>query len=373
MNGINKGYLLVIGLIFLSLPLLLLTKPVKPFSEFENRYLTTFPKFRWTNVQSGDFGKQMEQFMADQFPFRESWVTVKAMMEYVMNKRENNGVYAGKKGYLFEKITAPEIALEKQIESIDQFAQSINIPTYLMLVPNSAAILSNQLPRFAPIPEQHSYIDQATKLLEPNVTVISVFDALQKRKDEYIYYRTDHHWTTLGAYYAYRVFAEKLGITPFEKEVFDIKMVSNSFYGSLFAKSHFRHVEPDHIYLWLSKQPYLSTVQHMDDGTVLTSLYDLEKLQQRDQYPVFLGGNHAWSIIKTQGAPKRTLLVIKDSYAHSLLPFLTLHYDEIHVLDLRYYNLSPKDYATSINADEVLILYNVATFQNEANLKKLRW
>jgi len=371
---LNKLYLGLLGLLFFGLGCSMLLLPAKPFSELENRYLAAFPAITWEGIRSGEFGRTMERYAADQFPLRDRWVTMKAWVEVSLNKKENNEVYAGKDGYLLQKLPEPSISLNQQMAYVRSFAEAVGIPVRFLLAPNSAEILSGKLPAYAPVSDQKAYIRQAYRLLWDAAGGVDVYETLRAHRDQSIYYRTDHHWTALGAYYAYQAYARQADLIPFAQDAFRIDKVSNTFYGTLSAKSKFRHVKPDEIDIWLPKETsYSHKVTHLDDGTELDSLYDWEKLNERDQYPVFLGGNHALTAIETSEAPDRTLLLIKDSYAHAMVPFLAQHYNKICMVDLRYLNMSMKQYAAEINADEVLILYNAATFGSDDQLVKLGW
>lgn len=369
-----RGWHVVLaGCMIITLSGVLLLTPDRAFSEEENRYLASFPKISWNSIRSGEFGKALELYVADQFPLREYWVTMKAWTEMALHKKENNDVYAGKDGFLLQKLPPSTIPLEEQMAYVRQFGERLAVPLYFMLAPNSAEILAEKLPRFAPIPDQRQYLEQAKLLLGEAGRPISIYNTLIQHKDEDIYYRTDHHWTTLGAYYAYRQLMQAMGTIPLELTDFEIKRVSDSFFGTLFSKSNFRHVAPDLIELWIPQNELTHQVTYVDDGRVSNTLYDWDQLDKRDQYALFLGGNHALTIVETAEAPEKTLLVIKDSYAHSLIPFLTPHYQEIHVADLRYLNISVEEYAEQISADEVLILYNIASFQSDENVVKLKW
>lgn len=369
----ERWFTALVCLIVLGISGTMMISPDKVFSSVENRYLEKFPKPTWERIRSGEFGEQLERYVADQFPFRDDWVTLKAWMESGLNKKENNEVYAGKDGYLLQKLGKRTVSLKEQMAAVQSLAEALNIPMYFMLAPNSASVLAHKLPAFAPIPDQRADIKEACELLSHAVRCVDLYDALEQHRNEEIYYRTDHHWTTLGAYYAYQVFAETAGLDAAQKAEYHIEQVSDSFYGSLFARSGFRHVRPDTIEVWLPKASYSHTVTYVDEDRVTDTLYAWERLNARDQYPLFLDGNHALTMIKTPQAPDRTLLIIKDSYAHAFVPFLTKHYRYIHMADLRYLNMSMEEYARQMGADEVLLLYNVASFQEDANIVKLKW
>lgn len=372
--------MLVIGFVFtlflMSIAFFLL--PSQRFSELENRYLQTAPHFTWGNLFSKKYTDEAERYVVDQFPFRNQWIAVKSTIEQLRLQQENNGIYMGKDGYLFEKFMAPDyVKVEKYTDALMQFAKNHqDITTTFMLAPTSVGMYPERLPLYAPNYPQTEVNQFIADRINGNIAFLDGFDFLRPHAMEPIYYRTDHHWTTHGAYLAYAAFAASQGWQPIAKEQFQIETVSNSFLGSYHTKSQFTSISPDSIEVYRPITPVHSTMYVADTGESYNSLYDKSFLEKKDQYSYFQGGVHALmtltSKLPAQQIDLEKLLVIKDSYAHNVLPFLTLHVPEIHVIDMRYYNGSISDYIAEHGINDVLFLFNTTTFIDNPDLLKLK-
>lgn len=347
--------------------------PDKTFSESENRVLEQRPIFSIQNLINGKYTERFEKYISDQFPGRNFWIGVKSDTERAIGKRENNEVLLGQNGYLFQKFNAPDKEnISKKLKAIRSIALSLrNVHTYFTLVPTAIEILEEKLPAHAPVEDQKLYIDQIKNGLGNEVKFIDVYEELYARRDEYVYYKTDHHWTSRGAYYAYRSLAQVMGFTPLESKDFHIETVTDSFYGSLYSKSGFRRIDPDTLETYTPKLKMRYTVEYIDEGKTADSLYNMDNLQKKDKYTIFLDGNHPAIKITTNIGNNRKLLIIKDSYAHSIVPFLACHYEEIYLVDPRYYNGNIKNIVSENSIDDVLILYNVITFFEDNSLNNM--
>ncbi|CAM3218237.1 DHHW family protein [Paenibacillus lupini] len=361
------------------LAMIFLFSPASKFSELENRYLQAAPKLTWDNLISKKFAEEAETFVTDHFPKRGDWVWVKSLSEQLRLQQENNGIYKGKDGYLFEKFTNPDpVLLTKYTDTIKAFAAAHpDSDMKFLLAPTSIGLYPDKLPWKAPYDPQDKVNDAAAEQLQglANLTFMNGFDVLMPHASEDIYYRTDHHWTTLGAYYAYEAYAKQMGWTPHPVTDYDIKTVSDSFLGSYDTRGQFSLVKPDSIEKYLPKQPVGTSVYVADTDITTDSLYDDSYLAKKDKYSYFLGGVHALMTI-TSDIPQGEedldkLLVIKDSYAHSFLPFLTQHVKEIHVIDMRYYNGSIGDYMEQNGISHTLLLFNTATFTENGEILKI--
>ena len=241
-----------------------------------------------------------------------------------------------------------------------------------MIVPLSSGVLKDKLPPFATSYDQMEAIKYGQSKVDKSVKFIDVYKTLESKKDEYIYYKTDHHWTTKGAYYAYREFCNNVGIKPYDIENFNIGKVTDKFYGTLQSKVNYNGLKPDYIETYTPKKALKYDVQYIDTQTSSNSLYEMKHLNSKDKYSIFLDGNHALVKINTNVPNNKKILILKDSYAHCFVPFLTEHYSEIHMVDLRYFNMSINEYIKQFNIDEVLMLYNISSFSQENTLAKLR-
>lgn len=351
-----------------------ITKADGEFSENENRILKQKPQLSLNNIFSGEFTKQYEEYITDQFILRDFWVRVKANMDVVAMKKDSKGIYFGKDGYLLQKFSKPDMnILDKNIEGINKLALSNkDITVYFMSIPLSSEVLKDKLPPFATTYDQMEVVKYGQSKIDKRVKFIDVYETLKSKKDEYIYYKTDHHWTTKGAYYAYRDFCSKVGLKPYDSEYFNIEKVTDEFYGTLYSKVNYSGLKPDYIETYTYKKELKYDVEYMDTETSSSSLYETKHLDSKDKYSVFLDGNHALTKISTSAPNNKKILILKDSYAHCFVPFLTAHYSEIHMVDLRYFNMNVNDYITQFNIDEVLMLYNISSFSQENALAKLR-
>lgn len=368
----NSTYL--IGLLLLlyigGVALATMLTPEKTFSETENRVLEGRPNFSLRVLLSGQFSADYERYTSDQVAFRNLWVGMKTDVDRVLGKRESQGVFLGKDGYLMEQYLSPsatQLAERGQaMVALDQATPDLH--KVLMLVPTAAAIFPDKLPAHAPVGDQLADVEQLKTLLPDGIQFADAYAALYPKRSQSIYYKTDHHWTTKGAYYAYRELAGHLGIVPQEEDFFRIHLATEEFYGSLYSKSGYRHLSPDSIGLYLPREQESIKVSYAEERRVTDSLYAENRLDEKDKYAVFLDGNHALIRIVTGGPPEKKLLVVKDSYANSLIPFLTQHYGEIDVVDLRYFTDSLLDLIRERGFQDMLILYNIKTFFEDPSI-----
>lgn len=342
----------------------------KPFSESENRVLEERPFFSLHSLLSGQFTSDYESYISDQFAFRDIWVNVKAEADRALGRKDSNGVFLGKDGYLMEQYTSPSDAdLEERVRAIQAFGHAApGLRKYIMLAPTAPALLSNKLPAYAPIGDQRSDLDRFRRLLPQDIRFVDAYSALYARREQPIFYKTDHHWTTEGAYYAYLELCRQMRIAPQDEASFHIRQVTDEFYGSLYSKSGFRRLQPDRIELYVPKKDSKVTVSYVEEDRISDSLYETDNLRKKDKYAVFLNGNQALIRIATDGPADKKLLVVKDSYANSLIPFLTKHFGEIHVVDLRYYGAPLLKLIQEHQIQDMLILYNVKTFFEDPSI-----
>ena len=342
--------------------------PDRDRSDVENRTLAQFPKFSWENLKDGSFTKGVEDYFADQFPLRDQWTGLKARTEQLLGKREFNRVYLCG-DTLIAKVEPPQDGLEeKNLSYVSRLAERTEVPVYLGLIPSAAEIWRDRLPKGAESWDQAAFIARAAEL--EGAESIDFLTALSGRAGEDIFYRTDHHWTTLGAYYGYAALMEALGRgeevpEPEAVKAWDLP-VSNGFQGTLYSQSGIHWLEPDSIEFWVKESGL--TVTSWRDGTPKEArLYEYDYLGEKDKYSAFLGGNQPLCVIRNpEGTGK--LLVIRDSYADSLAPFLALHFEEVHLLDPRYYRYSSAKYAEENHLDVIAVVYSVPNFITDRNL-----
>ena len=365
--------ILFFGMLF-GLFLLTIFLPKQERSEMENRKLATFPKISWKTIMDRTFMDGFETYVEDHFVARDSWVGLKGEAEVAIGKTENGGVFIGE-DRLFLKLDPPdEEKVSDNLEGIQTFADQYDLPIYLMVVPTASEIQGALLPSDAPVWDQKAFIEESYAALGDAVIPVDVYETLYEHREEALYYRTDHHWTTLGAYYAYLKAADVMDLPGAADRVYETEQVSDSFYGTLYSKVGYRRISPDTIELYHPVEGDRPVeITRMDSGdTVYTSVYFRDKLDERDQYQVFFGGVSPMTTIETGEEGKR-LLVFKDSYADSLLPFLVDDYASIVTMDLRYLNLPYDDLVDPEAFDAVLLVYNVQNFSGSDEVSKLGW
>ena len=365
----------LVGIIFILILFLFLIiniiVPNKEKSVQENRMLATKPKFRLSSLISGDYDEKFEAYMDDQFVGRDMWRKLKVTVDRICGSRLENGVYIGRNGQLLEQIeVADENHLAANIKAIKSFSESQKkIPVRMMLVPDAANVLNHSLPALAKPEDQTQMFSMVRKDLGDSVEWIDVSTELNKHKTEKIYYKTDHHWTTLGAFYAFQAAAPSLGIEGDLSGKYVSYAVSDSFNGMLASKSGVNLGEKEQIDIYVPTEEDTDLiVDYVDEGKRSTSLYDSSKLKEKDQYTVFLGGNSSLLDIRTVSTSTNRLLLVKDSFANSFIPFLTPYYREIVVVDPRYYSGTINDLMDSYRISEVLFLYSGNTFFKDNNI-----
>lgn len=351
-------------------------KPDTGFSEFENRFLSSRPKLTVKAVLDGDYMQDYETYVTDQFPLRNYWITLKTLTERAMFKTEINGVYFAKDHYYIERQDKEKILSElamKNCQTLLDFAgkytQKLGAGSVsVMLVPTASCVLKDKLPLLAPDDGQTRLLDELKREMAAGAWV-DVYGELAVHSGEELYYRTDHHWTTLGAFYGYCAWKEKQGHLRPDIADYEKVCLTDSFTGTLYAKVNVK-MQPDSIYAFVKPEENLRMRLDME-GEWWNTVYAEEKLSTRDKYAVFCDGNHAVTEIETSLDNDRHLLIIKDSYAHCLAPFLTEDFENITMLDLRYYNGSIEEYAEQNHVTDVLIVYNVAGFSADRYINKL--
>ena len=360
------------GVIFMVLLLGLAGKEAlshqRTYSPVEKRELQTRPEISITKVLDGRFQKKYESYLRDQFPGRDHWVSFQTDMELFMGKNEIHNVYIGKNHYLLEHYTEKEFdpqQISKNLQALEKFVGKAkqNADVHVMMVPTKSWVLREKLPAFAPHYKEQKFYDALQQKLEKEDVLISVEPVLDAHKEEEIYYRTDHHWTTLGAWYAYKQYTKAVGgdlQRAQGKKKF--RCISKDFYGTTYAKINYaRQADKIEIY---EPEDKLRVVYNMGEKKTKT-LYDVSFLKTADQYSVFTGGNQA--VLEITGGIKngKTLLLIKDSFANSILPFLAEDYEKLVVVDLRQLNVSGDRLLEMFSPTDILILYNSAQFAQD--------
>lgn len=367
----DKIYFASISLIFIFILFIFETINIiagdKYFSEIENRNLQDKPK-----ILSDNYVEKLNSYIADQFFSREKFISFKSTIDLLLGKNKINNVYIGKDNQLFENFKiASNDDLHNKVNTINKFKENNNdLNVKLMLVPTATSILKGKLPKYNTVDDEIEYIKEVENNLSSEIELIPIYKELDKHKQEYIYYKTDHHWNTDGAYIGYTTFCETAGIEPSGKEAFKEVVASNDFYGSLSSKVGLFGLNRDELKLYIPNNSNI-LVNYVTEQKKETSLFNSEKLNHKDKYQVFLDGNHPLIEIKNNKNLDKKILIIKDSYANNFVPFLTENYGNIYLIDLRYYTDSVIDFIKNNDIKEVLFLYNVNTFNEDDSIFNL--
>lgn len=346
------------------------------FSQTENRYLAKRPAVTFSGLADGSFMESFELFTEEQLPFRDKLIRLKAVCGEILLKNENNGIAKGKDGRLFEKLISTDKQLDKNRAAILSFCKKTDRDINICIIPNSYEILKNDVPKGFPGISQREIIDGFYEELRScgNVNAVDLYEELSGNSDNYIYYRTDHHWTTEGAYCGYQKLCREMDLVPVDANTNDLKDRLKSvdgFYGTYQAKYRgMMGIEPDTLkYYDIPVSTYTAGDKTHD------TMYDLKKLDTYDKYAMFMYGNEGLSVVDAvpdnKSGRKDELILFKDSYANCMIPFFTYNYDRVIITDLRYYSGSVKQLITDHADADILLMYNFMHFNEDNHFYRL--
>lgn len=349
-------FCLFIGGMFLGSLIL----PDRDFSQLENRKLAQTPALSLENITTGKFMEDAEDYVNDQILGRDFWVALKAWSERVSGKQENNGVYFAKEDTLISRVDTPEQStLDTNAGYVNALVDNVDVPVYFGIIPSAAEIWSDRLPEGAPTADEKAIIDRLYN--EVQTHTIDLYSALAQHKSEDLYYRTDHHWTSLGAYYGYTALMEAMGMEPVDLADYERTTVTDQFYGTIFSASGVRWVAPDRIDTYIPADG-VKVTSYFDGTPSQGSLYVDSYLEVKDKYSYFLGGVQPLCVVETGLTDAPRLLLIRDSYSDSLTPFLTQSFSQIHLFDPRYNLSSIQGYIQDNGIDAVAVLYSIPNY-----------
>lgn len=387
---------LVIGVFCLfmtGLSLVSLILPKRSFSEAENRFLQEMPEFSMNAILSGSFMKDAEDYAADHIAGRDQWVGMQARLEDISGKGENNGAFFADQDTLIKRVDPVSLgSLSQKINIINAFAEKVDVPVYFGLIPSPACVWADRLPKGASATtmDEEAAIDSLYQMCDQDhVTCLNLLGMMQAHANEEIYYRTDHHWTSLGAGYGFQALIEAMNQRMVETSAgtstdnaamemidpasYQPVTVSETFYGTTWSSSGAHWVKPDHIDTYIRDNGNIEVLSFTDPSLdpVPNRLYHEEKLEIKDQYTYFLGGNQPICTIKT-GHEGPKILLVRDSYSDSLAPWLTERFSEITLIDFRYTRTSVSEFIAAHDYDCALILYGFSGFTTDRYMNLLQ-
>jgi len=401
----NKNIIFVliavtISIIILVLTILFVILDKKDFSDTENRNLAKFPKFTFERLRTGDFIEELEEYLADHFPFRNEFMSLKTGVLKTVGQDKIGELYLGKDGYLLEEYNVTPETTNIPIKTLNRFYSSLPEGTNmsLMLVPTSVEIYREKLPTFATNTSQRDVINYVYENIDFNG--INVYDYLEKAKmsfetyceiaklkNEYasdidnnidtnlkedfnLYYKTDHHWTTFGAYLGFVSYMDYLGAKELDRVEF--QKITDDFYGTFYSKLIDNSLPKESMYK-LNDDNIEYIVKNVATNKVTNTLYEDNWLDEKDKYSYFLGQNQALLEIENKSIQNdKKILIIKDSYGNSMIHFIAKEYKHVYVIDPRMYRISVSDYIKEKDISEVLLIYNAKTIETDLGIVSLR-
>ncbi len=363
----EKLRILLFAGLLMSLALVNIIKEDNSFSSKENRFLQMIPALSQDRFLAGTFGSEFEVYTSDQFIYRNQWIGLKTLSDLTLGKKDNGRVYFGREGYLFdidEKLDEEQI--EKNIEYINKFMSGYEdkLKISALLVPTKSQVYLDQLPKNAPMNDEDQIVEMLKGEVSASMNWIEVKDEFKKYEYDGLYYKTDHHWTSLGAFTASRFL---LDLEENDLNKYHPSIKSENFYGTSYRKVNDFFTKPD-IIQTLEPKTKQDLKILIDGNKLVDSLYDESYLSKTDQYAYFMGGDHAVVEIDTGIKNGKTLLMIKDSFANSLVPFLTQNYERIVMVDPRYHKAGISTILSTQEFDEVLFVFNTQTFVQDKSM-----
>mgnify|MGYP001851338892 FL=1 len=373
----NKIFFAIFMIVWIAIIIINFIWPKQTFSQEENRMLAVIPRFTFESFVDGEYLNKVNDYINDHFAFRNIYLKLNSLWEVnVLGKKENNGIYIGKEGYLFEKFEFGEEEkknVDKNINTISNFAQKMNeknISTYFVLVPNSIYINSDKLPANVEVANQKEIINNIYENVK-NTNNINVTTALEvENENKPLYFKTDHHMNSDGAYVVYNEFCKSANLQAIPLQNFTRVTLSNDFLGTFDSKSQIIGQTSDELFVYQNEQN-TNIEEAIYDKETTKNIFNETYLEGKDKYSYFLNGNNSKAVIKTKIDNNKKLLVIKDSYAHIMSQFLCENYSEVHFLDPRYTNFDYEDYVEENGITEVLFLYNVSNFLSDTNVENI--
>lgn len=325
-------FLSLLSFIIIALGVSIFILPTRNFSEKENRNLKKAPSISAEALQSGEYFKQISAFYSDQFPLRDAFTSLYAITELSLGKKQVGDII------YTDNILVARDENGGELMNAVKIIKNLCPEASIYIPPSSAEVFWQSLPKS--IKRELSL--PAANSLPPEC-----------------YYKTDHHWTSEGAYLAYTQICAELGITPYSEDFFEKITVATDFRGSAYARSCLPKwmVTPDSITLYRYFGDEDTKIFCHDNQTMRQGFYDFSALEGADKYRVFLGGNYAHLSISGK-VEKPRLVLVKDSFANSVIPFLALHFN-IEVIDPRYCTKS--ELMSFLNEDNILFLMSEAT------------
>ncbi len=353
-----------------GLSLITLAAKDRDFSEMENRTLSEMPDFSSEKLLSGQFADDLESYLSDQLIFKDYFVMLKNSSDLLSGKDKLGGVYYTNDRYIrhFEEDSAQ---VTKNLLFINNWISKNEVSkdkVSFVLIPTASYVYNEFLPDSSTSDDE----DNTFSLVEDSFEgrFISLKDTFDGSKSKDIYYKTDHHWTMDGAYCGYKDMMKALGKKAVSMEEFEEIKLEETFLGSLHSQAPLFSVDGDEVVLYDYKDlDYV--INYESEGYIRTSYICDDKFDIKDKYTALFGGNYGRITITNNDKPDgEKLIIFKDSYSNSLIPYLISHYSVIEIIDLRYTAIRPGFYNDKKDYN-VMFIYNTDFINTDNNFVKL--
>lgn len=351
------------------------------------------PEFSLESLREGQYLKEFDEYFADTFIFRETFVKVSKTVhahrgvknddniKLITNRddiAQNNDLdkvdvdveNEGPVTILFKDNRAltlhkfyPEKA-KRYAEAINSFTSNADedIKVYSMLIPDQIEFIKDKKYKKLSDPQDFT-LEYINMHLSDNIEFINVYDSIANNSDKYLYFKTDHHWTALGAYYGYVGFIKQLGEDPIDLTMYKVINIEN-FLGTRYALNEELADNPDTVQVFI--HPDLESFEYYVYNSetheyVSTDLFDMSFLdgEKGSKYGIFLGGDTPLSKIISHDKNGRKILIIKDSYGNAFAPFLAPHFEEVYIVDPRHFDMNIFSLIENNDINEVLFLNSI--------------
>jgi len=362
-NIITSGIFL---LVIFGLTISGLLKKPEEISESERRKLAQSPAISTRAIFDGDFAEDYRDFLQDQAVLREDFRAIKSFVERgILFKKENNEVYVVNDNLYDKFYGINQRYIERAATLIDDIISVINSEsTYLSIIPSKSQML-----------DRNKYLlsDQTTiaDYLKQNVDAkyVNLMD-LATEGNENLFYVTDHHWTTEGAIRAYEILISAMGYEPITN--YTLELATDSYVGSNYGKAAVKSIEKDSIYF--AHNDYLDAMtvrryETLEDYQDYNSIYFRDRIESLDPYDAFIGGLGPITVIENNKLQTdKELIVFKDSYSHSLAPFLAQHFNKVILFDLRYVRKELIFENFDLSGKTMLFIYNTTILNTDPQI-----
>ena len=416
--------------------------PLHPtVSEAEKRELAKFPEFSVQALASGDFFDGINTWFADTFPFRDTYFAMNTAFKEVLSPGgttvhgdveqgddipdqpappvkddeddastnepeavqppaekdppkdiqepdmtdvpvETMGAILVVGDSAYEYYSFSQTAADAYIAAVNRAAALLDgkANVYDMIVPTSMDItLPASVRKNVQSANQRKSMDYFYGGFSDKVRPVDIYDTLRNHRDEYIYYRTDHHWTALGAYYAYKEYCAARGTVPADLDTAYTKAEYPGFLGSFYFDSGKKASlsKPDTIEAYIPKDTnHADIIQPNGEPLNWSVVTDVSTWKAGAKYSAFIGGDNPWTVIKNPNVTDGSAcIVIKESFGNAFVPFLVPDYQTIYVVDYRHIHKIKNDKLLDIvnatGAKDVLFVNNISATRNSSLVKAI--